>query len=626
MFGKKKKASAEGREAQLARRRERVLGSSPRPPLKAARSGDIARYLVEENLLQPVQARAAAMDAQSRRVPVATILGEQGTVPRASIVRAMESIDSGMLASGLDYDVRLPRKILREMKIVCHAQTDERLILSTMSNISLVRMMLDPYLDGREIKEVPFSWARWEEFEQGIDRIIEPDAGKVAIDDEMDPTSVVPDLVEDAEVLDLLVAFAAAQNVSDIHIEPEKQNYRVFFRFLGKLKLGHTGPIEQYNRVCALVKDRSHVDPMETRIPQDGSFSTHVRGRPYDVRVATVPSDGKEKITMRILDPIRAQMPLSVLGITLVEDWKRICGYRNGLVLIVGATGSGKTTTLNATIREMDRFGKSIYTAEDPVEYRIPYVTHVQMNEAVNLNFARALKAFMRSDPDVIVMGEIRDTETAAKAIQAAETGHLVIATIHAETVPMALARLKGLGVNKEDFEMLLRGVLVQFLVRTLCGECRGAGCENCYGEGYAGRTVVSEIARVSTPADVSKMMSADPADKYWRPLWEDLESKIVNKVTDGREIYRTFSSELEEMAKHSDVLAKVLSEERAKRESLSSNRAVANVSSLSKSEQKKQRAIALAALEKVSVPREVAEAETMSRDGEMLGASEAQN
>lgn len=616
---RKKTAPAVDRQAERDKLLSRALGTSPRPALKTSRSGDIARYLVDEQLLEPVQARVAAMDALSRGVPVATILGEQGTVPREKIVRAMESVDSAMLAGGLDFDVRLPRKILREMKIVCHAQTDKRLMISTISNISLVQSMLEPYLDGREIHEVPFSWSKWDEFEQGIDRVIEPDSHNRSRGDELDPKSIISDDVDDAEVLDLLVAFAAAQNVSDIHIEPEKQSYRVFFRFLGKREPVHAGSIDQYNRICALVKDRSHVDPMETRIPQDGSFSTQVRGRPFDVRVATVPSGGKEKITMRILDPIRAQMPLSALGITLVEDWKRICEYRNGLVLIVGSTGSGKTTTLNATVRGMDRFEKSIYTAEDPVEYQIPSVTHVQMNETVGLDFARAIKAFMRSDPDVIILGEIRDTVTAAKAIQAAETGHLVIATIHAESVPMALARLRGLDVKTEDFEMLLRGVLVQFLVRTLCTDCSGNGCPTCFGGGYAGRTVVSEIARVHNPQDVHKMMSTNPKDKYWRPLWKDLESKVLNKVTDGAEIYRTFASELEEMAKHSDVLAKILAEERAKRDVVSANIAVANVGSLSPAEQKQQRAIALARIEASSGGGEVEASDEESPEEEIV-------
>lgn len=600
----------------------RAVGASPRAAMAGAGTGNIAKYLVGANLLEPAQARAAAMDASARGVPVATVLGEQGAVPREKIVEAIESVDVVMLANSIDYDVRLPKKILRELRIVCHAQTDHRLMVSSTSNISIVRQMLTPYVDGREIFEVPFSWSKWNEFEQAIDLIIEPDSGNVDIDDDLNPRSVIPEMVDDAEVLDLLIDYAASRNVSDIHIEPQKQTFNVFFRFLGKRKLGHCGTMAQYNRVCAMVKDRARVDPMEVRIPQDGSFSTQVRGRPYDVRVATVPSDGKEKITMRLLDPIRAQMRLSQLGISLVEDWKRICEFRNGLVLIVGATGSGKTTTLNATVREMERFEKCVYTAEDPVEYRIPYVTHVQMNEAVGLDFATSIKAFMRGDPDVIILGEIRDTVTAAKAIQAAETGHLVIATIHAESVPMALQRLRGLDVKTEDFEMLLRGVLVQFLLRTLCPECGGEGCDDCYGEGYSGRTVVSEIARVRSPSDVRKMMSIDPADKYWRPLWQDLEAKIVTGVTDGREIYRTFSSELEEMAEHSEVLARVLAEERSKRDVVSANVAVAQVDSLSAAEKRQQRSIALARLHAASVPQEDAIAEAESRDGERLGRS----
>lgn len=588
-------------ESSRAKLLSRALGSVTRPSMGSSSAQDVVKHLVENHLLEPAMARAATMEARVRGVAVSNVLGEKGTVPREKIVQAIESADVGMLANGVDYDVRLPKRLLRELKIVCHAQTDTKLMISSNSNLALVRQLIAPYLDGRELVEVPFSWSKWAEFEQNIDRIIEPDASRVRLDNDLDPRSVVSEFAEDAEVLDLLIDYAAYQGVSDLHIEPQVHTYNVFFRYLGRRKLGHCGSIEQYERVCAMVKDRARVDPMERRIPQDGSFSTQVRGRPYDVRVATIPSDGREKIVLRLLDPVRAQMALSQLGITLVDDWRRINEHRNGLVLIVGETGSGKTTTLNATIREMERLEQAVYTIEDPVEYRIPHVTHVQVNNNVGLNFASAIRAFVRGDPDIIMVGEIRDPETAAKAIQAAETGHLVIATIHAESVPMAIQRLRNLNVKVEDFESLLRGVMIQFLVRTLCSECKGEGCENCFNEGYSGRTVISEVVRVRAPSDVAKMMSTKEEDKFWRPLWQDIESKLLAGVTDGREIYRNFSAELEEMAKHSPVLAKVLREERAKRDRLAANLAVSSIEALPEEERKKQRKLVQARLQAVS-------------------------
>lgn len=582
-------ANAAARERLI----QRSLGPKPRKPVKMSLLGSVTKFLVDHKLLKPSQARAANMSAAARGVPVARVLGEQGAVPQDKIVEAIDQVDPAQLSGSVEFDVRLPRHILRDLRIVCHAQTDKKLMVSSLSHFNLVKQMLEPYADGREIVAVPFSWQRWVEFEQDIDRIIEPDnTVGIHIDDHA-PRSIVPDGIDDAEVLDILIDKAAHADASDIHIEPGKDDYDVYFRIRGIREGVHTGKHDQLSRVCAMVKDRSGIDPMETRIPQDGSFSTQVRGKAFDIRVATVPVHGKEKLTLRLLDPVRARFPLEHLGITEVDTWRRICEYRNGLVLIVGATGSGKTTTLNATVMGMNRLEKCIYTAEDPVEYQIDGVNHVQMNEAVGLNFASAIKAFMRGDPDVIILGEIRDPITAAKAIQAAETGHLVIATIHAESVPMALQRLRGLDVKKEDVEMLLRGVLVQFLLRTICQHCNGAGCEKCYGQGYGGRTVVSEIARVRTPADVDRMLSSDPDDKFWTPLWQDIESKIVAGVTDGKEVYRTFASELDEMAKHSEILAKVLVEERAKRDELSRNLGVAKVSSLSQEEKQIQRNLA---------------------------------
>jgi general secretion pathway protein E len=602
--------------------KRRAIGANPKPAAMMGSNLGVAAQLVERKLLEPSMARAVAFESRARNVSMSSILAESGAVPREKIVSAVETTDVSLLASGLEYDVRLPKEILRTNRICVHAQTDDKIMISTVGSISVAKQLLMPYLGKREIVEIPFSFYKWEEFEQGLNKIMEPETGDRMTDDDLNPRSVVPDTIDDAEVLDILVDYAAVMNASDIHIEPSKKTYNVFFRYLGKRKLVHCGTHEQYSRLCAMVKDKSQIDPMEKRVPQDGSFSTQVRGRPYDVRVATVPSAGDEKITMRLLDPVRAQMHLTQLGITEVGDWKRICEYRNGIVLIVGATGSGKTTTLNATIREMQRFEKCIYTAEDPVEYRIPYVTHVQMNEAVGLDFARSIKAFMRGDPDVIILGEIRDTITAQKAIQAAETGHLVIATIHAESVPMAIQRLKNLDVKVEDFEMLLRGVLVQYLMRTLCVICKGEGCDECFGEGYAGRTVVSEIARVMKPIDVQRMIHSEknPADKYWRPLWMDIEHKVTSGVTNGREVYRTFASELEEMSAHSPILEAILFEERAKRDLVSAAVSVAQVEGMDAEEKIKQRGIAEARLGMMGVSREEADADEMSRDGEYLG------
>lgn len=631
-MAKKQALVLDGRQDDRLALLRRSIGANPRPASQMSSNDSVAAQLVKRKFLEPDQARAASFEARARGMSASSVLSEHGSVPREKIVQAIESTNVALLASGLDYDVRLPKRVLRDMRVCVHAQTDDKLMVSTTSSIGIVRQLLAPYVGDRQIVEVPFSYTKWAEFEQGIDKIMEPDSGQREADDDLNPRSVVPEATDDAEVLDLLVDYAAVMNTSDIHIEPSKTTYNVFFRYLGKRKLVHCGNIEQYSRVCAMVKDRARVDPMETRVPQDGSFSTQVRGRPYDVRVATVPSDGREKITMRLLDPVRAQMRLSALGITLVEDWRHIVEYRNGIVLIVGATGSGKTTTLNATIREMKRFEKCIYTAEDPVEYRIPYVTHVQMNEQVGLDFARSIKAFMRGDPDIIVLGEIRDTVTASKAIQAAETGHLVIATIHAESPAMAIQRLRGLDVKVEDFEMLLRGILVQFLMRTICGVCEGrkmvkdrhgheVQCDNCFGEGYAGRTVTSEIVRVMKPIDVQRIVNSEknPDDKYWRPLWKDIEGKLVAGITDGQEVYRTFASELEEMSLHSPILREVLFEQRALRDQVSANVTAAQVEEMSPEDKAKQRRIAMTRLAAASIPTDVAEADVMARDGESL-------
>lgn len=239
-------------------------------------------------------------------------------------------------------------------------------------------------------------------------------------------------------------------------------------------------------------------------------------------------------------------MHLTQLGITDMAAWRYVTSFRNGLVLIAGSACSGKTTTLHATARQLRGSGKCISGFPGAIDWPPPYLRRVQMCSRAPLDFAAGIKAFMRADPDVVIVDEIGDPIAAKKALQAAESGHVVIATINALSGQLALHRLLALGVELEDLEMLLRGVLFQLLVRALCRTCGGTGCELCGGDGYGGQTAVSAIAVVRMPADVGRMVGPGHDDINWNALQQDLEAKVRSGVTDLREMHRCFPAEIQ--------------------------------------------------------------------------------
>ncbi|MCW5655648.1 type II secretion system ATPase GspE [Hydrogenophaga sp.] len=327
----------------------------------------------------------------------------------------------------------------------------------------------------------------------------------------MQELPAIEDLLETADdapiirMLNALLTQAARDGASDIHIEPFERHSSVRFRVDGTLR-----EVVQPNRAlhAALIsrlKIMAELDISEKRLPQDGRISLRIGTRAVDVRVSTLPSAHGERAVLRLLDKSESKLSLEAVGMQgdVLESFRRLIGQPHGIILVTGPTGSGKTTTLYAALQRLDAGTQNIMTVEDPIEYELPGVGQTQVNARIDLTFAKALRAILRQDPDVIMIGEIRDFETAQIAIQASLTGHLVLATLHTNDAPSAVTRLTDMGVEPFLLSSSLLGVLAQRLVRKLCPHCRRqdgrghwhpVGCEHCNQTGYKGRTGIYEL------------------------------------------------------------------------------------------------------------------------------------
>ena len=323
----------------------------------------------------------------------------------------------------------------------------------------------------------------------------------------MQELPAVEDLLEasdDAPIIRMLNALltqAARDGASDIHIEPYERHSSVRFRVDGTLR-----EVVQPNRAlhAALIsrlKIMAELDISEKRLPQDGRISLRIGTRAVDVSVSTLPSAHGERAVLRLLDKSESRISLESVGMTgdTLERFLALVEQPHGIILVTGPTGSGKTTTLYAALSRLDASSSNIMTVEDPIEYELPGIGQTQVNPKIDLDFAKALRAILRQDPDVIMIGEIRDYETAQIAIQASLTGHLVLATLHTNDAASAVTRLTDMGVEPFLLSSSLLGVLAQRLVRRLCEHCRDAegaarGCEHCGYTGYQGRTGIFEL------------------------------------------------------------------------------------------------------------------------------------
>ena len=321
----------------------------------------------------------------------------------------------------------------------------------------------------------------------------------------MQELPAVEDLLEasaDAPIIRMLNALlmqAARDGASDIHIEPYERHSSVRFRIDGTLR-----EVVQPNRAlhAALIsrlKIMADLDIAEKRLPQDGRISLRLGQRAIDVRVSTLPGAHGERAVLRLLDKSLSRLTLASVGMkgATLQRLEQLIAQPHGIVLVTGPTGSGKTTTLYAALQQLDAAHFNIMTVEDPIEYELSGIGQTQVNAKIDLDFAKALRAILRQDPDIIMIGEIRDKETAQIAIQASLTGHLVLATLHTNDAVSAVTRLTDMGVEPFLLSSSLLGVLAQRLVRKICTACQGSGCTDCGHTGYQGRTGIFELLSV---------------------------------------------------------------------------------------------------------------------------------
>ena len=382
-------------------------------------------------------------------------------------------------------------------------------------------------------------------------------------------------------LVDYILAEGIAQRSSDIHIEAEEVEVAVRYRIDGVLRQVMTLPRSVGIPLVSRIKIMSGLDIADRLRPQDGRARVAVNGVPVDLRISTLPATHGEKVVVRILDQRAMVLSLEKMGLGAIEleQLRTLLDLREGFVLVTGPTGSGKTTTLYSVLRRVQERKVNIITVEDPVEYRIPGIVQVQVHEKAGLTFASALRSILRQDPDVVLLGEIRDRETAGIAVQAALTGHLVLSTLHTIDAASSITRLADIGVDNYKIAAALKGVVAQRLVRRLCPACRRpsespisgrlrhwipegstvmepVGCSECSNTGYRGRlsvveilTVTHEIERLIAASEPTIRINAAAREAGMRSLWDSAVAHVLTGTTSLDEVIRVLDIPRDEVA-----------------------------------------------------------------------------
>jgi general secretion pathway protein E len=356
-------------------------------------------------------------------------------------------------------------------------------------------------------------------------------------------------------LVNMILFEALRRRASDVHVHPQENKLIIRFRVDGMLLDAFSPPISLAPAISSRLKVMTELDIANRHSPQDGHTSVRVGNRKVDIRFSCIPTVYGERLVLRLLDQSTTQLTLDDVGMAraMQQQLVDLVSHPTGIVLVTGPTGSGKTTTLYAALQRIDRSSRNVMTIEDPVEYHLDGISQMQVNVKRGVTFAAGLRALLRQDPDVILVGEIRDQETAQLAIQASLTGHLVLATLHTNDAPSAIPRLVDIGIEPYLITSSLLAVMAQRLVRRTCKVCQGTGkiasgarCETCFGSGFKGRLAVYEIMPMSDEIRRMAVTSADAIALYdkarslgFRTMQDDAMEKVRAGLTTKEEVFR---------------------------------------------------------------------------------------
>ncbi|MCC6749803.1 MAG: type IV-A pilus assembly ATPase PilB [Deltaproteobacteria bacterium] len=559
----------------------------------------LGELLVRENLISAQQLQEAQRESSKTGGRLGYSLTRMGYIAEADLTNFLSkqygvpSINLSEFDIDEDVIALIPKEVAQKHRCIPVNRAGASLIVAMADPANIYAIDDLKFLTGYNIEVVVASDAAVEEaIQRYYDRVNYSevmegfDESEIDFSDDSDDMNVV-DLEKASgeapvvRLVNLILINAMKKGASDIHIEPYEKKLRVRYRIDGVLYEEMNPPLKLKNALVSRIKIMSSLDIAERRLPQDGRIKLKLgKGREMDYRVSVLPTMFGEKVVLRLLDKSNLQLDMTKLGFDQkpLDDFMKMIHQPYGMVLVTGPTGSGKTTTLYSAMSELNKTTENISTAEDPIEYNLPGINQVQMHDDIGFNFATALRAFLRQDPDIIMVGEIRDFETAEIAVKAALTGHLVLSTLHTNDAPSTVNRLLNMGIEPFLVTASVNLILAQRLARKVCADCkeetpsnpqslidmgmapedaasvriyRGRGCRTCNNTGYKGRLALYEVMTLHEELKEMVLQGASTAELKAEAIRLGMQTlrqagikKIIEGITAPEEVLRVSASD----------------------------------------------------------------------------------